>query len=281
MVGTRVARLCGASMILLAAAGAAAAERCPKPPLPAMEGRWALAVNWQAGFCQTFGRNRTLPAECPEASRLDRFTLHGLWPQWQEYCVDTLPAETLAAAPALAHAPCRVRWSELPELPLPAALRESLAAAMPGVRSRLDRHEYVKHGTCSGMPPGEYFTVAIALLESLNATALPRFVAANQGREVTFRRFCEAVGEALGGAAAAAVEADSKRFRGPDGKQRHYLTELRFWLRPVDGRLALAADNFVPVPAGARTLGPERADPLCDDHLDDRTLYIDRLGMEE
>lgn len=274
----RLMTVLASALMLSVAGGGALAQQCPKPPLPEHQGVWALAVSWQAGFCQTFQPADRLPRECPAASRLDRFTLHGLWPQWREYCPEGVPAADIARNPELRSRPCEVRRERLPAVSLSPGLSEALAAVMPGVQSQLDRHEFFKHGTCAGMSQDDYFRTAVDLVEALNRTAFRDYIRGQQGREVTFGDVCKAIGRTLGPKAVAAVEADSKRHTGPDGKQRHYLTEFRLWLRPVDGRLALADANYVAIRPGARTLG-RPANPLCDDRLD-YTLYVDVPGME-
>lgn len=264
----------------LAAEQVGAQQTCPKPPLEEMRGEWALAVTWQPAFCETFNtKNRPLPKECPTAAKLETFTLHGLWPQWAEYCVSALPPEELAKNPHYLTEACDLKRDEMPALQLSADLRNRLAAVMPGAQSQLDRHEYFKHGTCAGMDPESYFSLAVDLTEKLNRTSLPGFLVKHAGTNVTKRQLCQAVGEALGPAAVAAVEADHKKIRDDAGQNRFYLTELRIWLKPANGKLDLAAENFVAVRSGARTLGPSRADALCDDNLDRHVYYIDRPGM--
>lgn len=256
---------------LLTSAGTAfAQETCPKPPMPQWRDAWALAVTWQPGFCDSFNtKNRPLPKECPTASKLNTFTLHGLWPQWQEYCV---------AADVRGEA-CDLNRDEMPAVRLSPDLAGRLAAIMPGVQSQLERHEYFKHGTCSGLAQEDYFDLAVGLTEKLNRTSLPGFLQQHVGSNVTKRQLCDAVEKALGPQARAAVEADHKTVRGDNGERRFYLVELRFWLKPAGGKLDLAAENFMPVKSGAKTLGPVPADALCDDNLDKHVYYIDRPGM--
>lgn len=249
-----------------AATGACSGD-CGKPPIEGLEGVWALAVSWQPGFCE-ISRVEGCPVECRASSTLARFTLHGLWPQDREYCRDGISRQQVACA-------CSGRRDRLDPVELPAELAHALAEAMPGTASLLERHQWAKHGTCSGMGQQEYFRTSIDLLDAMNRSGLADFVAANAGRDVTFRRFCDAVRETLGGTAADAVEAVSRRVRD-GGRTRFHLTEIRIWLRKAQGRLALAEENFVRIPAGARTLGGT-ADPLCDDHPG-RVLYIDRPG---
>lgn len=251
-----------------AAATATAGPTCPKPAMDNMRGAWALAATWQPAFCQTFNPARPMPTECPIASKMEFMTLHGLWPQWEEYCSKD--------------AACDVKRNQIPAVKLSADVRLRLATVMPGVASQLDRHEYFKHGSCSGMNPDAYFTKAADLVDQLNASSFPGFLHDNYGKTVTKRQMCDAIGKALGPNAVAAVEADSKKIKTADGKTRFYFTELRVWLKGGDGAgLALDDAHYMPVPKGATTLGPVPSDPLCDDNLDNHVFYIDTPGMDK
>ena len=64
------------------------------------------------------------------------------------------------------------QWADLPEPPLDDDTREALAVAMPGTASFLERHEWIKHGTCHRGAGGadEYFDDTLALADAINAT---------------------------------------------------------------------------------------------------------------
>ena len=138
------------------------------------------------------------------------------------------------------------------------------------------------HGSCSQMGAEAYFEKAVKLVDKLNASSFPHFLTDNIGRTVTKRQMCDAIGKALGPKAVAAVEADAKRVTEADGKKRFYFTELRIWLKADKGAdLDLSDAHYLPVKAGAKTLGPVPADPLCDDNLDNHAFYIDIPGMDK
>lgn len=266
-------------IVVWAWGGQARAATCPEPPLDHLQGQWALAVTWQPGFCEVYGRSKmALPVECPQSSDVTHLTLHGLWPQWREYCGDGLLPADIEKIPDLIERPCGVKRSDMPKVGLPDALQTRLATTMPGVRSMLERHEWFKHGTCSWMTQQDYFATALDLVDALNASSLADFLRRNIGRDVTVKQMCAAIQQALGPRAVQAVEADSRPMVESDGRRRFYLTELRFWLKPVEGRLGLTPDHFVPVVAGTDTLGEKPANPLCDDPPN-HTVYIDQPGM--
>jgi ribonuclease T2 len=56
-----------------------------------------------------------------------------------------------------------------------------LASAMPGVKSGFDRHQWIKHGTCSGYLADEYYGRALTLLAALNRSDVQKIFEANRG----------------------------------------------------------------------------------------------------
>lgn len=258
-----------AGAVMLLSAGGVLAQSCPQPVMENYRGEWALALTWQPAFCQTYNTKRSpLPKECPTASTMTKMTLHGLWPQWAEYCDESVACNTKNRA-------------AMPKPDISDDLQARLLAVMPGAASNLDRYEYFKHGSCSEMGASAYFEKAIKLVDKLNASSFPGFLTDNVGRNVTKRQMCNAIRNALGDRAVAAVEADAKKVTEADGKRRFYFTELRIWLKAdKGGELDLSDAHYLPVKAGAKTLGPVPADPLCDDNLDNHSYYIDVPGME-
>ena len=155
-----------ASALLLAAVAAAA------PP------QYVLAVNWQPAFCEGFATTPECASQTADRFDASHLALHGLWPQPRSagYCgVD--PVIVAADRPAV--------WRELPPVNLSAPLRAELDQAMPGTRSALDRHEWIKHGTCYGPSQEEYFAASLHLLRQLNASAVRAVLAGRIGGEIT------------------------------------------------------------------------------------------------
>lgn len=125
---------------------------------------FTLAISWQPAFCQ---RSQRLP-ECitQTQDRIDarQFSLHGLWPEPRGNVYCDVPRE-------IVELDRRGAWLSFPPLDLPDALARRLAAAMPGVQSGLDRHEWIKHGTCNTEPSAiAYFEHSLALLGAVNQT---------------------------------------------------------------------------------------------------------------
>lgn len=101
---------------------------------------YLLALSWSPAYCAGQGGERNDP-QCAEGRRF-AFVLHGLWPQydngrWPEFCSE---------GPGLRDA------------------REMLDI-MPS--TSLIRHEWQKHGTCTGLTAEGYFALARKAYQSI------------------------------------------------------------------------------------------------------------------
>jgi ribonuclease T2 len=227
---------------------------------------YLLALTWQPGFCAAGDHARL--AECKSADG-PRFTLHGLWPDWDvngdarrnagdTYC---LPESGRRSILALEAASAKSEdWRKLPEVALSAADRGDLALAMPGVTLGLERHEWWKHGTCSGLAPDEYFATAILLLRQVERGALARLVAGRAGTTVARDALLAAFAQDFGPESARALTLDCARIGGVSA-----LLEIRIRLKRDTIMQGLNADNLaIPAKApqgncAARVLIPKRA----------------------
>jgi ribonuclease T2 len=203
-----------------------------------------LALSWQPAFCET----RPDKAECRALNAGDlpaaeaRLSLHGLWPQPESELYCGVPAGLVALDEA-------ARWADLPEPELDAETREALAAAMPGTASSLERHEWIKHGTCHRGAGGadEYYDDTLRLLDAVNA-AVAELLAARVGDGVETDELRQAFDAAFGPGAGERVQV---RCTGDGG--RTLVQELRIATAGVIGpdrevgALLRAAD---PVSAG-------------------------------
>ncbi|MEL6751204.1 MAG: ribonuclease T [Pseudomonadota bacterium] len=221
-------------------------------PLKALayDGPMVLALTWQPAFCE---KRSNLP-ECvgQKRGRFDttNLSLHGLWPgpRGVEYCgVDT---ETIRLDK-------RRQWKRLPGLGLPSDIQRQLFDRMPGVRSGLHRHEWVKHGTCYGADAVTYFDDSLAALNAVNRGAVGRLMRRSLGRYVTARAIRDAVEEDFGRGAGTKVRLKCTR----DGK-RNLVQELRF-------NLGGPLDNFADALARGRSTGRG-----CDGGV------VDRAGLQ-
>ena len=103
---------------------------------------YVMALSWSANWCAREGDGRGDP-QCDAGRRLT-FTLHGLWPQyedgWPSYCRTVLrdPSRGETAA---------------------------MADIMGG--AGLAFYEWKKHGRCSGLPAADYFAASRAAYEAI------------------------------------------------------------------------------------------------------------------
>lgn len=187
---------------------------------------YVLALSWQPQFCEEAGRNKP---ECKVQQGTyfaSRLVLHGLWPQGGDYCgVDAAQIADDKAG----------RWAKLPPLPLSPATAEALKDLMPGRQSHLDRHEWVKHGSCSGLDPETYFSHAIALVRQVNERPLGQLISANAGGKIAATDLCRITAQDFGPDGLRAVSVKTTK--------KDALQEVRIFLSRTD-TLELAPGPF-------------------------------------
>ncbi|MGC1178917.1 MAG: ribonuclease T2 [Methyloceanibacter sp.] len=190
-----------------------------------------LSLGWEPGFCEGHAEKPECASET--LGRLDatHFTLHGLWPQprRREYC---------NVSQALINTDRQRNWQALPEVDLAADTRARLVIAMPGTQSFLDRHEWIRHGTCYDRSDAEtYFREALSLLDEVNGSAVQALFAANIGQEITAGAVRGAFDVAFGAGAGDHVRLSCKR----DGSRR-LITEITIGLVAQPGAGHTLAD---------------------------------------
>ncbi|TLG78496.1 ribonuclease T [Methylocystis sp. B8] len=166
---------------------------------------YILAVSWQPAFCEAKPDKVECETQRPDRFDATHFTLHGLWPK-KQYC--KVDRHIIAADKD-------DRWNGLPEPELTDATRNALSEVMPGVMSLLERHEWIKHGTC--FPGGEadaYFARALALMSQLNASKVQELFSSHIGEEITRDQLKAAFNETFGDGAADRVRVACKRDAG-------------------------------------------------------------------
>jgi ribonuclease T2 len=140
-----------------------------------------LALSWQPAFCET----RPSKPECRQLNdgllpiTEQQLSLHGLWPQprGNVYC---------GVPESIKQIDKPDRWDELPAPELDADTAERLAVAMPGTASFLERHEWIKHGTCffGDRNGDEYYDDTLLVMDAINDSEVGVFLAANVGAEI-------------------------------------------------------------------------------------------------
>ena len=175
----------------------------PKPNSRGFGGQepyYAFALSWEPTFCEAMRDKTECRAESPSSWEASHFTLHGLWPQPRrnQFC---------GVDPKFSALDDRHQWDALPEPDLSIETRTALNIAMPGTLSNLQRHEWIKHGTC--YPAGnaeQYFKDEMRLAAEVNASAVQQLFAANIGKKLTAAQINAKFEEAFGQGAADHVQ---------------------------------------------------------------------------
>ncbi len=175
---------------------AATAPAVPGKPATQASGKpeYVFALSWQPAFCET----KPGKTECKSQNAGDfdatHFTLHGLWPQpnGNFYC-------QVAASDKANDTPAN--WRKLPKVELDAQTRTELDQVMPGTASQLERHEWIKHGTCYGKSQQDYFADALRLMRAVNTSPVRDLFAKNIGGKLTADQIRGAFDSAFGAGA--------------------------------------------------------------------------------
>lgn len=162
-----------------------------------------VALSWQPAFCESKPDKK----ECRQLNdgllpiTETQLSLHGLWPQpnGNFYCGVPDNLKQLDKAN---------RWAELPPPHLDADTADRLAVAMPGTASFLERHEWIKHGTCfHGEGNGdEFFDDSLRVLSAINESEVGRLFAENVGSELATADIRKAFDSAFGAGAGDRVQ---------------------------------------------------------------------------
>ena len=105
---------------------------------------YVMSLSWSPDFCAS----NDDPQQCGVGQQLG-FVLHGLWPQYT-----------------------RGYPADCSNVPLPDNVQQQFPSLYPS--SSLYSHEWDKHGTCSGLAPADYMTLAQTLKESIAIPAAYR-----------------------------------------------------------------------------------------------------------
>lgn len=216
---------------------------------------YTLAISWQPAFCETKPNKLECQTSTPGRFDATHFTLHGLWPQSGAYCGVSRTDKTYDTSN---------RWNKLPEVSLSNPTRAQLNRDMPGTASYLERHEWIKHGTCSGYSQQEYFASSLSLLNGVHATNLQAAIVKNIGKTTNVDDLYAAAEQDYGSVANASIE-----FICSSLNSKQYLTEVRYHLRlPANLPQRIAPANLV-----------DPVTPASPSQLCDGPVYIDVAGV--
>lgn len=186
-------------LIAIAAAGVAGAQDA------AGRTRFILAASWQPAFCETNQRKPECSSQTKDRFDATNFSLHGLWPMRKDYC---------DVSGDLRAADKDGDWNKLPAVELSAATKTALAKAMPGTQSGLERHEWIKHGTCTKLSADDYFATSVRLIDELNASAVRDLFATNIGKPLTAQAIKAVFDKSFGAGAGDRVKMSCRRAGG-------------------------------------------------------------------
>ena len=167
--------------------------------------RFILAVSWEPAFCATNRRKAECRGETANGGDAKQLSLHGLWPMRQDYC---------GVSDDQRQADRGSDWNSLPAVDLSAETKAALDKAMPGTQSGLERHEWIKHGTCTKLSPDAYFGTAVGLLNELNASAGGALFTQNVGKTLDADTIKAAFDQSFGEGASDRVKMSCRQVGG-------------------------------------------------------------------
>ncbi|MCG5483826.1 MAG: ribonuclease [Sinorhizobium meliloti] len=168
---------------------------------------YVLAVSWQPGFCETRPDRKECVDQTAERFDATNFSLHGLWPLKKSYC--GVEADLKARDR-------KGDWLELPEVAMGDETAKRLLVAMPGVKSGLDRHQWLRNGTCQTANAEDYFALQLRLLDELNRSAVRALFAGGIGKELDEKQIKQAFDQTFGAGAGDRVRMRCQSVNGRD-----------------------------------------------------------------
>ncbi len=154
-----------------------------------------LALTWQPSFCETHANKKECRTQTTNRYDASHWSLHGLWPQPRNktYCGVSRTDKGIDR---------NKRWHLLEPVELSQKTATELAFVMPAVVSNLQRHEWIKHGTCYGTDADTYYSDAIGLTKQVNQSIVGKLFNKGVGKHVTLKQvrkhFDKAFGEGTG-----------------------------------------------------------------------------------
>ncbi|MCY1743732.1 ribonuclease T2 family protein [Ensifer sp. SL37] len=214
-----VAGILAALTLLLASGAFAAGEDASRGAAPASSTSrtdYVLAVSWQPGFCETRPQRKECESQTAERFDATNLSLHGLWPLRKSYCGGAAEARATDR---------KGSWLELPKLAMADDTAARLLIAMPGVQSGLDRHQWLRSGTCQSGSVDDYFSVQLRMLEELNRSAVGALFRQRVGAELDEAAIKQAFDQSFGAGAG-----DRVRMRCQTVQGRSIITGLTIGL---------------------------------------------------
>lgn len=188
---------------------------------------YVLAVSWQPGFCETRPDRKECASQTAERFDSTNLSLHGLWPLRKSYC---------GVAAEMRSQDRSGDWLDLPKLAMADDTAARLLVAMPGVQSGLDRHQWLRSGTCQAAPVNDYFVTQLRMLDELNGSAVGALFRGRIGSELDEKAIKQAFDQSFGAGAG-----DRVRMRCQTVAGRSVITGLTIGLTgDISGKSGLA-----------------------------------------
>jgi len=158
---------------------------------PEKEKDYLLAISWQPAFCQSHQSKLECETQTDDRYDATHLSLHGLWPQPRNnaYCNVSDKDKSIDR---------RNAWHLLDPLGLAEETFVELFISMPGVASHLQRHEWIKHGTCYSDSAETYYKDSLNLINKINDTNISTLFANNIEKTITAEQIRNAFDEAFG-----------------------------------------------------------------------------------
>ena len=166
---------------------------------PKKQPQYLLALSWQPSFCETHSRKKECRTQTRNRYDASHWSLHGLWPQPRSnaYCNVSDIDKGIDR---------NKRWHLLAPVKLSQKTATELAFVMPAVASNLQRHEWIKHGTCYGTDADTYYSDAITLTQQINNSIVGKLFNKGVGKRVSLRQVRQHFDKAFGKGAGKKVD---------------------------------------------------------------------------
>jgi len=161
--------------------------------------QYLLALSWQPTFCEGHSRKKECRSQTKNRYDASHWSLHGLWPQPRSnaYCNVNDIDKGIDR---------NKRWHLLAPVKLSQKTAMELALVMPGASSNLQRHEWIKHGTCYGSNAEDYYSDAINLTKAVNNSIVGKLFNRGVGKRVTLKQVRAHFDKAFGKGAGSKVD---------------------------------------------------------------------------
>jgi ribonuclease T2 len=170
-----------------------------KPKKRIKQPEYLLALTWQPSFCETHSRKKECYTQTTNRYDATHWSLHGLWPQPRNnaYCGVSYMDKGIDR---------NKKWHMLAPVKLSQKTAIELAFVMPAVASNLQRHEWIKHGTCYGSDAEDYYSDAISLTNQVNKSIVGKLFNRGVGKRVSLKQVRQHFDKAFGKGAGSKVD---------------------------------------------------------------------------